>query len=112
MKHTYLKPVAAASTFLLGVPAATVALADPFEGGYYNHYGMMDWGGWVFGPIMMRLFFALLVGAIVLIVRLLGGSPLGANGSSHDRALTILRERFAKGEITQEEFEKGKSALG
>ena len=87
------------------------ALADPGDGRYYDHYGMMGWGGWFYGPVMMLLFFALLVGAAILVVRLLGSDTLRPGAKQEDRAQAILRERFAKGEITKEEFEASRKVL-
>lgn len=97
------------------VVASRVALADAANGGSgrFDHYGMMDWGwgGWFMGPIMMLIVLALLVGAIVVVVRLLGGEIGGKSRRSSDRSLEILRERFAKGEIDAEEFEDRKKSL-
>ncbi len=90
---------------------AGMAQADPAGIPYAGHYGMMGWSGWIFGPLMMLLFFALLVGAAVLLIRLLGGD-LGRPGApGGDRAQEILRERFARGEIGREEFEAARAAL-
>ncbi|MCP4330436.1 MAG: hypothetical protein GY791_18590 [Alphaproteobacteria bacterium] len=65
------------------------------------------WGGgfgWVFGPLMMILFLAVIIGVVILILRWLGIAGQGAGG--HDAAMTTLRERFARGEIDKEEFEE------
>jgi putative membrane protein len=91
---------------------AGAALADPTDGRYFDHMGMMGWGGWFYGPLMMVVFFALLVGAVLLIVRLLGANSRDDGTGPGDRALQILRERFAKGEITREEFEDARKVLG
>lgn len=89
--------------------AATNAHADPVEGGGWHH-SMHGWGGWFLGPVMMLIFLALLVGAAVLIARALATG--GSGGSARtDRAAEILRERFAKGEITREEFDAMRKAL-
>ena len=101
----------AALVAVIGLSMATAALADPGDNRYHGHYGMMGWSGWFFGPVMMLLFFALLVGAIVLAVRLLGSDPLRPGKKHDDRAHAILRERFAKGEITKEEFEASRKVL-
>ncbi|MDK3073817.1 SHOCT domain-containing protein [Sedimentitalea sp. JM2-8] len=95
----------------VGSLKASAALAYPVEGRYVDHYGMMGWGGWFYGPVMMLLFFALLVGAVVLVVRLLGSDSLRSGEKQEDRAHVILRERFAKGEITKEEFEESRKVL-
>jgi putative membrane protein len=87
------------------------AQAEPSGGRYYDHYGMMGWGGWFYGPVMMLLFFALLVGAVVLVVRLFSSDALRPGAKQEDRVQAILRERFAKGEITKEEFEASRKVL-
>jgi putative membrane protein len=64
----------------------------------------------IIGPIMMIVFIALIVGAVVLVVRWtgLGGSALtgGAN-----KARNILDERFARGEIDKDDYEERKRVL-
>ena len=70
----------------------------------------MMWGGgsgfgWVF-PLLMLL----AIGACVfMMARMWGGRGHGATGNSS--ALRILSERFAKGEISREEFEEKKGIL-
>ena len=108
---TITRRIRTVSPALIGLLTASAALADSNEGRYHDHHGMMDWGGWIVGPIMMLLVVALLVGAVVLAVRLLGPDGLRSTGQAHDRAHAILRERFAKGEISQEEFEAAKKTL-
>jgi putative membrane protein len=90
---------------------SSAAQADPGDGRYYDHYGMMGWGGWFYGPVMMLLFFALLVGAVFLVIRFLGSDALRPGQKQEDRAHAILRERFANGEITKEEFEASRKVL-
>lgn len=87
------------------------ALADPGNG-YGPHPGMMGWGGWIMGPIMMVIFFALLIAAVFVVLRLLGIGPGRNPSGGSDRSLEILRERFARGEIDKSEFEERKNALG
>jgi uncharacterized membrane protein len=60
---------------------------------------------------MIVISFALLVAAGVLIVRLTGLGSSRSSDSEADRSLAILRERFAKGEISREESEKAKKVL-
>ncbi|MEI4233207.1 SHOCT domain-containing protein [Roseovarius sp. D22-M7] len=90
---------------------AVMVQAAPGDGRYFDHHGMMGGGGWFYGPIMMLLFFALLVGAVVLVVRLLGSDATRPGEKQDDRAHGLLRERFAKGEITKEEFETSRKIL-
>jgi putative membrane protein len=63
------------------------------------------------GPLVMIAWFALLVAVIVLVVRWLGGGSFGV-GSPPRTAREILDERFAKGEIDHEEYEKRRKVLG
>ncbi len=75
--------------------------------GLYNNswgYGMM---GGPIGWIMMIAFWVLLVALIVWVVR----EVSGRHSSSGGRALDILKERYAKGEINKEEFEAKKKDL-
>ncbi|HXZ45076.1 MAG TPA: SHOCT domain-containing protein [archaeon] len=67
------------------------------------------WGAWGIGMMLMvLLFWALVIVAIVLGVRWLVGQP---KGSQPDSALEILRQRYARGEINREEFEQKKRDL-
>ena len=78
---------------------------------------MMGWGGgwgwsW-FGMIHMVLWWLLIVlGIVVLAKWLFGGGGSSSRAASEDRALAILRERFARGEIDKAEFEARKHDLG
>jgi len=78
--------------------------------------GMMGWWGFGYGPwwgvlmmILMLLFSALLIGGGVLLVLWLvqqGRLTAAAARPSAARPLDILRERYAKGEITREQYEQ------
>jgi putative membrane protein len=56
------------------------------------------------GIIMMFVPFVIGILIILLLIKLLQGKKI--NSSSDDLAIKILRERFAKGEIDEEEFNK------
>ncbi|WP_295814149.1 SHOCT domain-containing protein [uncultured Deinococcus sp.] len=72
-------------------------------------YGMGLGGlGW----IGMVLFLALLIVGVVLLVRALGDQARPGGGTAHDRALGIARERYARGELTREQFEALRHDLG
>jgi putative membrane protein len=75
--------------------------------------GSMGWGmmGW-FGPIMMLVFWAVIVIAVIFFIRwLLVSSRGGISPRGEDSALEILRKRYARGEIKKEEFEQMKKDL-
>jgi putative membrane protein len=102
----------AAGVAVAAVPA--VALAQEGRQYYYDeHMWGAGWFGWFLGPLMMVFWIALLVGAVVLIMRWLGASgpvePRRRNPGSD--ALDTLRERFAKGEIDKAEFEERRALL-
>ncbi|MBW2054005.1 MAG: SHOCT domain-containing protein [Deltaproteobacteria bacterium] len=75
---------------------------------------MGGWGmGWL-GMIMMLAFWALVIAALVFLIRWLiqsskGGTPV--IGGSFNQALEILKERYARGEIDKEEFDSKKRDL-
>lgn len=101
-----------------GLGAALPALAQGTTTYGYGHGpGMMwngGWAGWFIGPVMMLLFLAAAVAVVVLLVRWLGGTDhhRGQPPRRHETsALEILEQRFARGEIDEEEFRKRKQAL-
>lgn len=103
--------------------AATSAMAQVGEvagqnGRYYDGHDVMwgsnQWGGFgmVLGPIFMILIVVGIVAGIIYLLRLFGAAgPGGSNHAAHDRALALLKERYAKGEIDSEEFADRKKLL-
>jgi len=80
---------------------------------YHGHdmmWGDSQWGGFgmLLGPIFMILLVVAIVAGIIYVLRLFGG---GIGPHANDRALALLKERFAKGEIDTEEFTARKKAL-
>ena len=71
------------------------------------------WGHMFFGSFMMLLFWGGLIILIVFAVRSMGsGSPRGGDGPAPgNRALDILEERYARGEIDKEEYEERRRLL-
>jgi putative membrane protein len=76
-----------------------------------NMWDMHDgWGWWmVIGWIWMIVFWGLIIWAVYAIVSRLGGS--GDHKAGGSKAIAILEERFARGEITREEFDEMRGAL-
>jgi putative membrane protein len=68
-------------------------------------WGYTDGWSWLWMGTMMVLFWGGIFAVAIFAFRSLSGSK------SNDPALDLLRQRFARGEITQEEFEKTRRAL-
>lgn len=84
------------------------ALADPGEG-WRDGFGHMMWGGYgIFGGLMMLVFWGVVIALIVFAVRWLSD---GRAGPGRRDAMDTLRERFAAGEIDEEEFNRRKRVL-
>ncbi len=69
------------------------------------------WGGMIFGGLLMVLFWVVIIVLVVFAVRALTRSgsgqttpPASSPGQTGDQALEILRERYARGEITKDEY--------
>lgn len=96
------------------IATPAIAVAQQTQGPFYGpHMWNGGWHGWFFGPIMMIVFVAVAVVVVMLLVRWLGTPGHGgASRSPPDMTpLDILKERFAKGEIDQEEFEERRRVL-
>jgi putative membrane protein len=85
--------------------------------GYTHGPHMMwdvGWFGMILGPIFMVLLLAILIAAIVLIVRWAGIPSAGAGlhrVPPERTALDILKERYARGEIDRDEYMQRKADL-
>lgn len=64
--------------------------------------GNWDFGDWALMGFMMLVFWGLVIGAILAVVRSRPGTSPGAESSS--QAMHLLEERFARGEIDADEF--------
>lgn len=80
--------------------------------------GMMGgngFGWWGIGMgILMLLFWALIIGGVVLLILWIVRQERPATSGSRaggERALDILRERYARGELTREEYEQMRQDL-
>ena len=109
-------PTTLASSFVLFAPGRALAQQGGYGGwGMGMGPGMMGgWGmGWFGGIFMMIFWILILVGLVFLIkwlVQSTNRTKLEAGGSA-GRALDILKERYARGEIDKAEFETKKADL-
>ena len=65
----------------------------------------MGWGWIGLGVVHMLLFWVLVILGIVALVRWLAGGPADDGAA---RAIDILKARYARGQITREQFEQMK----
>ena len=78
---------------------------------------MMEWSarwgeGWGLFGVMHMLWWLLILLAVIALLRwVFVARPIGAPDLEGDRALAILRERYARGEIDKTEFEERKRSL-
>jgi len=88
--------------------------------GHYHGHGMF-WGdhmggfGLLLGPLFMIIVVIAIAAAVVFLIRAFGvagpSNQSAGSGQSGNRALDILKERFARGEIDAEEFNDRKRQL-
>ena len=71
---------------------------------------MMDWGpmNYGYGGVFMWIILLILIGVIIYLVINKQKSTAGGDGET---PLEILKKRYAKGEISKQEFEKMKKDL-
>jgi len=103
--------------------AAKSAIAQvgeiPGQHGFYDHrhdmmWGSSQWGGFgmILGLVLMILIVVGIVAGIIYLLRLFGAAgPAVSSHTAHDRALALLKERYAKGEIDSTEFAERKKLL-
>ena len=71
------------------------------------HLGNYGWGwGMGFGWLFMVIFWVLVILGIVYIIKMIAGGA-----KKEETALDILKKRYAKGEITKEEYDRMKDEV-
>lgn len=79
-------------------------------GGWGMGWGMM--GGFGMMGLGMVVFWGLLIWLVVALVRGTAGPASYVSGHTHaDSALEVLKKRYARGEISKEEYEEKKKDL-
>lgn len=95
-----------------GLALTHVAVPDAVMWGWHDgmrsggHMAGWGWGMVLFGLVWMALLVAL---PIYLVVRL--ATRTGGTDRTDDGALAVLQERYARGEIGDEEFERRRARL-
>ena len=87
-------------------------------GGWQGYgYGMMGsgmmggFGGFWFMPIIMIVFWGLVIWGIVALIRGVASPSNTGSSNQADSALEILKRRYARGEITKQDYEERKKDL-
>ncbi|MGV9562642.1 SHOCT domain-containing protein [Streptomyces sp. NPDC003480] len=83
--------------------------------------GGWGWGGWIVMTVFMVLFWAVLIVGLIALVRYLAGArhhqqpgsppPPGEGGWQDRGAENLLAERFARGEIDEDEYKRRLAVL-
>jgi uncharacterized membrane protein/Zn-dependent protease with chaperone function len=74
-----------------------------------TNYGHWGWGSWILATGTMVVFWALMITAVILIARYLlslSQRPTGMRAAGVSSAEQVLAERYARGEIDDEEYKR------
>jgi len=96
---------------VVGVIVVVVLLFGLLGGGMMMGWGMMGWGGFGYNPlgwVLMLVFWVVVLGGIAWLAVWLfrQGAPAGFGAHPPVSALDILKERYARGEISREQYEE------
>ena len=113
MKKIIISILAIVAILTIVAPVYAQTANDYNQPYYFN--SMMGFGygyGWL-SAIFMIIFWALVILAIVLFIGWLVRQAKGdtPNDNTSNKAIDILKERYAKGEIDKEEFKVKKKEL-
>ena len=116
LNYIMAKVIGFMSLLVVGFLGTTPALAQPdrYSDWHMGRWLMEGWGmGW-FGMIFMIIFWGLIIVGLLLLIRWLIQNTSGkahSGVSAGSKAMDILRERYARGEINRDEFESMKKDL-
>lgn len=80
------------------------------EGFHHGGHGYMSGGHGFYGPLMIILIIAVIAGVVLLAMR--WGRPRHRCRHRRKSPQDILKERYARGEMTTKEFQERRKVLG
>jgi putative membrane protein len=85
-----------------------------YDGGWMWNQGW-GWGGWILMVLVMVMFWAMVITLVILAIRYFTSDRTSAGTTrpvpGPNRADDLLAERFARGEIDEEEFRRRMALL-
>lgn len=74
--------------------------------------GGFGWGGWIVGGLVMLLFLGALVALVFFIIRSsTNNQSSGGQSGGRNDALEILKQRYARGDISKAEYDEMRREL-
>ncbi len=98
------------SALMFGAVAVLAPVTAWAGGEVYRHGGHMMGGHGLYGPLMLILTVAAIAAIVILAMR--WGRPRHRCRHRRKNPKDILRERYARGEMTTKEFEERRKVLG
>jgi putative membrane protein len=77
----------------------------------FDHYNGWDWGDWFAMSLMMLLVWGAIAAAVVWAMRAVRTSEPRQPGPGPDSAEQVLAERYARGEIDEDEYRRRSEVL-
>ena len=77
----------------------------------FDHYNGWDWGDWLAMSLMMLLVWGAVAAAVVWAVRAVRTGEQRQAGAGPDPAEQVLAERYARGEIDEDEYRRRSEVL-
>ena len=74
--------------------------------GWGNGFGMMNGFGWFGGFICLLIIVLIIIGVVALVNRSTKSHYVERSGSSNSSAVEIAKNRYAKGEITKDQYDQ------
>lgn len=72
---------------------------------WWGHMYGLGWGGWLLGGLIMLLLVGGLIALVIFLIRASGSGDQRRQAGKGETALDILKKRYARGEISKEEYE-------